>query len=216
MGVDPEIYYLAGLVAVFVLWPAVRLGAARPRRPEADRSRLDRATRALAPFRPRMPRRGPRLVPPRPAPFDPSPFFGRCWVVDGDSLEVDGKRIRMFGIDAPELSQDGGQAAKRHLIGVVARQKVRVVPRCIDCYGRIVARVWLGEIDLSDRMVRDGYAVAMPQFSRDYLPAERDARQKRRGRWHDDPVNGITDPTEHRRANPRSDARTARNCVNRA
>jgi endonuclease YncB( thermonuclease family) len=206
-GLHAFVLFDCALATAFVLWRTRCWERFVPR--PGDRG--PQSPQGAAGSHPTMPRQAP-VRPPDPR---LEPFFGRCWVVDGDSLEVDGKRIRMFGLDAPELSQVGGQAAKRHLIALAARRQVRIDPRCIDCYDRIVARVWLGEIDLSDRMVRDGYAVAMTQFSRDYLPAEREARKKRRGRWHADPVNGITDPTEHRRANPRSDARKARNCISR-
>jgi endonuclease YncB( thermonuclease family) len=68
-----------------------------------------------------------------------------------------------------------------------------------DCYGRIVARVWMEEIDLSDRIVRDGFAVATSKWNSDYDSAELDARRHRRGLWADNPDRGISDPAAHRR-----------------
>jgi endonuclease YncB( thermonuclease family) len=76
---------------------------------------------------------------------------------------------------------------------------VRVEPVVTDCYGRIVARVWMGEIDLSDRIVRDGFAVATSKWNTDYDSAELEARRYRRGLWADNPDRGISDPAAHRR-----------------
>ena len=53
-------------------------------------------------------------------------------------------RVRLFGIDAPELTQRGGWKARGALIGLAGGHEVAVEPVDLDCYGRIVARVWLG------------------------------------------------------------------------
>ena len=102
-------------------------------------------------------------------------------------------------MDAPELTQRGGYKARSHLIHLAGGQKIRVVPVCLDCYGRTVARVWYGDIDLSERMVRDGYARATSKWNSDYDAAEFQARGERRGLWSRDPVGGIGDPAAHRR-----------------
>ncbi len=128
----------------------------------------------------------------------PPPFSGRAWVVDGDTIVVDKRRIRLFGMDAPEMDQRGGTRAKTALIRLCRRERVTVEPLTFDCYERIVAKVWLADIDLSERMVRDGFAVANSRWHRDYLPAEREARAKRRGLWEDCSETGITDPAAHR------------------
>jgi endonuclease YncB( thermonuclease family) len=145
----------------------------------------------------------------QPAP-NMAAFSGPVWIVDGDSVEVNRARIRLFGMDAPELSQRGGYKARAHLIRIAGGKTVRVVPMATDRYGRIVARVWLGETDLSARMVRDGFAVAMRRWHADYVEAESQARRDRAGLWADDPVQGISDPAAHRRQNPRRDAATRR------
>jgi endonuclease YncB( thermonuclease family) len=130
---------------------------------------------------------------------DLSPFHGRVFVLDGDTVEVSGTRVRLFGMDAPELSQDGGLKAKSHLIRLAGGEDVRVEPHAVDCYDRIVARVWLGDTDLSEAMVRGGFAIANSRWHNDYDSAELDARRARRGLWADDPFDGIRDPAAHRR-----------------
>ncbi len=128
----------------------------------------------------------------------PAPFTGRVWVIDGDTVKVAKHRIRLFGMDAPEMDQRGGAKAKSNLIRLAGGSEVHVEPLTLDCYGRVVAKVWRGDLDLSERMVRDGYAVATSRWNRDYLPAEREARAERRGLWAFDPVDGIGDPSRHR------------------
>ena len=76
-------------------------------------------------------------------------------------------------------------------------------PVDVDCYGRIVARVRLGGIDISEGMVIDGYARAMGAWHPAYVAAEKRARLAQRGLWTGNPVSGIGDPAAHRRANPR-------------
>jgi len=138
----------------------------------------------------------------------PRPFTGRAWIIDGDTITVERHRIRLFGMDAPELDQDGGHKSKAWLIRLARKGQVKVEPLCFDCYGRIVAKVWHGEVDLSERMVLDGFAVAMSGWHRDYNAAELEARSENRGLWAS---GGISEPADHRRRQRQeSGAETAR------
>jgi endonuclease YncB( thermonuclease family) len=100
-------------------------------------------------------------------------------------------------MDAPELTQPGGWKARSHLIGLAGGREVAVEPVALDCYGRIVARVWLGSIDLSERMVRDGFARGINDWQTDYGSAEFYARRRQQGLWAGP---GISDPAAHRRS----------------
>ena len=115
-------------------------------------------------------------------------------VIDGDTLHVDGEKIRLTGIDAPELSQtcrnaqarewQCGQAAKTRLIELVSGGEVACTMRGRDRYGRTLAVCSAGAIaDLGEALVRDGYAVDYRHYTNDYLAAEREARGARRGLW---------------------------------
>ena len=130
----------------------------------------------------------------------PKPFGGKAWIIDGDTLDVGQARVRLFGMDAPEMSQAGGSRAKSHLIRLAGGRQVTVQPVDVDCYGRIVARVSCDGVDLSERMVADGFARAMTAWHLDYAGTEFRARRERRGLWADDPAAGIGDPAAHRRA----------------
>ncbi|MEZ5663996.1 MAG: thermonuclease family protein [Burkholderiaceae bacterium] len=85
-------------------------------------------------------------------------------VHDGDSLWVrplEGgrrQRLRLDGIDAPEICQAGGLASRDRLAGMTLGHQVRVEVRGQDRYRRTLARVWLGQEDVQVRLVREGLA----------------------------------------------------------
>jgi endonuclease YncB( thermonuclease family) len=117
---------------------------------------------------------------------------GSAIVVDGDTLEIAGERIRLWGIDAPESRQtcqrDGelytcGHAATDHLRALVGRREVQCVSRAKDRYGRTVAVCRVDGVDLGAVMVRDGWALAFTRYSKDYTSEERAAHEAKRGLW---------------------------------
>jgi endonuclease YncB( thermonuclease family) len=119
---------------------------------------------------------------------------GRAKALDGDSLEIAGANIRLFGIDAPEGRQecrDGadrpypcGREAARALAAAIAGRTVACAALDLDRYERDVAICTVDGRDLGDLMVRSGHAIELPQHSRGrYTAAEREAREARRGLW---------------------------------
>lgn len=117
---------------------------------------------------------------------------GAARVIDGDTLEVGHERLRLHGIDAPEIGQscrdaagrswDCGGAAREALARLV-RGGVRCEARDTDRYGRIVARCMAGERDLGAALVAAGMAFAYRKYSKDYIGLEAEARAARRGIW---------------------------------
>lgn len=123
-------------------------------------------------------------------------FSGRARVVDGDSLELAGHRVRLFGIDAPEGRQDCrdargrtyacGREARDALAQLIGNQSVSCAP-VGESYNREVAICTANGRDLSEAMVRAGHALELRQHSRGrYSDAEREARNARRGLWAGD------------------------------
>ncbi len=120
-------------------------------------------------------------------------FLARVRVTDGDSLKRGEQRIRLFGIDAPELDQtciDGtgrsyacGEEAKRQLKRLIGNDEISCDVVETDKYRRDVARCRTGGIELNREMVRLGWAVAYARHSIDYLVAEATARSAGRGMW---------------------------------
>jgi endonuclease YncB( thermonuclease family) len=121
-------------------------------------------------------------------------FVGQASVVDGDTLEIHGMRIRIWGVDAPESSQlcrgedslqyrCGAQAAN-DLDTFIARRSVNCLPLGLDPYGRTVATCSVGGTDLGEWLVRNGLALDWPKYSKGrYDGAERDAERSGRGMW---------------------------------
>lgn len=113
---------------------------------------------------------------------------GFARVADGDSLAIGTLRIRLEGIDAPELTQTCmrggvewpcGRAAKDALARLVGDGEVACEGRGRDRYGRLLARCAGAGVDLAGAMVEEGWALAYGG----YEAAEADARRAGRGLW---------------------------------
>ena len=113
------------------------------------------------------------------------------YVVDGDSVwvrSVQGRsrvKLRLLGIDAPEICQSQGAEARPALITLALNRPVQVTVRARDRYGRALATVERAEdgLDLSHAMVTGGWAWA-DRFRRQQAALEQDegvARAQRRG-----------------------------------
>jgi endonuclease YncB( thermonuclease family) len=113
-------------------------------------------------------------------------------VDDGDTLTVLTRtgarlRIRLAEIDAPELAQRYGQRARQSLAHLTLQRPVRIVEQTKDRYGRIVGRVYVGELDVSAELLRLGMAWSYRQYAQDpaLYPLEQQARAARQGLWVD-------------------------------
>lgn len=88
-------------------------------------------------------------------------------VHDGDTVTVDATRIRLYGIDAPELAQAGGKASRDYLTSLVEGERVEVIPKDTDSYGRTVAVLRLPDgSDVNALMVAAGHAWVYTQYCR--------------------------------------------------
>lgn len=143
-----------------------------------------------------------------PLPAHAQVYSGRVVAVDGDTLDMTGARIRLFGIDAVEKAQTcqrGGASwscgldARQALSGLVADREALCTQQDTDDYGRVVAICRVGDIDLGEAMVRMGYATALPRFTQAYVATEANARAHKAGIWA-----GTFDlPVDYRAAHPR-------------
>jgi endonuclease YncB( thermonuclease family) len=119
-----------------------------------------------------------------------APIVGVASVIDGDTLEIHGQRVRLDGIDAPESGARCGEAnihqqAANALAERVSRRTVTCEPSGPpDRYGRTVARCSVGDENLNAWLVVNGWARDWPRYSRGrYASAEAEARAAQRGVW---------------------------------
>jgi endonuclease YncB( thermonuclease family) len=119
-------------------------------------------------------------------------FIGQASIIDGDTIEIHGQRIRLFGIDAPEHDQlceaagaqyRCGQQASLALADRIGKQTVDCVPHDVDQYGRVVAVCSAGGEDLNAWMVRQGWALAYRHYSTVYVADEDAAHLAGAGIW---------------------------------
>jgi endonuclease YncB( thermonuclease family) len=113
-------------------------------------------------------------------------------VIDGDTIDIHGQRIRLHGIDAPESKQiciSGGekyrcgQRAALALSDRIGRGSVTCEAKDTDRYGRVVAVCFKGQEDLNGWLVSEGLAVAYRRYSQDYVGYEAQAKSMSVGLW---------------------------------
>ncbi|WP_457092275.1 thermonuclease family protein [Microvirga sp. P5_D2] len=114
---------------------------------------------------------------------------GRVQVTDGDTIRMGDTRIRIKGVDAPEMAQTCtrdrrsyrcGDVARRALIDIISGQEVQCRASGRDRYRRILARCTVGGVDIGARMVEQGWAVS---YGRDYDVQELRAQSRSAGLW---------------------------------
>ena len=113
-------------------------------------------------------------------------------VRDGDTFDLKTGsrtkvRVRLAKIDAPEIMQASGPAARSNLEKLVMGQFVVVDELEPDRYGRTVGRVWRQGLDVNGEQIRAGYAWAYPSFHppKAYVDWESEAKRSKRGLWAD-------------------------------
>ena len=126
---------------------------------------------------------------------------GNANIIDGDSIKIGSKKIRLLGIDAPEIKQkckkiyfsisfiifqknyDCGLNSKRALEKKINKKRISCRARSKDRYGRILAICYLEKKDLNMWMVQSGNAIAYKRYSKRYLTQENEAKKKKIGLW---------------------------------
>ena len=126
---------------------------------------------------------------------------GFAKVVDGDTIKINSKKIRLYGIDAPEKKQKCkktyltisfmsftkdymcGELATQKLIKKINKQKLNCNILDVDRYKRLIGECFKRNINLNSWMVSNGYAVAYRKYSKKYVSDEINAKINKLGIW---------------------------------
>jgi ATP-dependent hsl protease ATP-binding subunit hslU len=121
-------------------------------------------------------------------------------ISDGDTITILQNKtqikVRLFGIDAPELKQPYGKKSKQFLANLIAGEVVEVDENGKDRYKRTIGTIYLNGADINAQMVANGYAWAYRKFSKKYTVQESRAKKQGLGLWRD---KEPTPPWEWRR-----------------
>ena len=113
-------------------------------------------------------------------------------ITDGDTIKIDGEKIRFSGIDTPELKQfcfkeniknSCGHKAKKILEDKIGKFKVTCIREGEDQYNRTLAECFVNNESLSSFLVRSGYAFAFRRYSKKFIEDENYAKSKKLGMW---------------------------------
>jgi endonuclease YncB( thermonuclease family) len=115
-------------------------------------------------------------------------------VVDGDSLEINSKRIRLTGIDAPEYMQscktdknkkyNCGNKSKEFLKELIKDKTITCISHSKDQYDRDLCTCYANNIDINKELVRTGHAIAYLESN--YYKDQEYAKQNKLGIWQGD------------------------------
>ena len=113
-------------------------------------------------------------------------------IVDGDTIHLNGEKIRFSGIDTPELKQTCfkddvknlcGIKAKQILVNKIGNNTVECISEGRDQYKRILAECFVNNESLSSYLVRSGYAFAYRKYSKKFIKDENYAKANQIGIW---------------------------------
>jgi len=119
-------------------------------------------------------------------------FAGNLKIVDGDTIVLNGEKIRFSGIDTPELKQtclkddqkvDCGMTAKILLVKKIGNNTPECIREGKDAYKRTLAECFVNGESLSVFLVRSGYAFAYRKYSDKFIKDEEFAKENKLGMW---------------------------------
>ena len=123
-------------------------------------------------------------------------LFAEIKIIDGDTIIMNEKKIRLFGIDAPETNQycfdkkkieySCGLNSTNALIQYIKKNRYKSI-KCnhyeIDKYGRFISECWIGEISINSWLVKNGFALAYLRYSNKFFFDEKKAKEEGLGVW---------------------------------
>ena len=145
-------------------------------------------------------------------------IIGISKVIDGDTVQIDNFKIRLEGIDAPEMRQkckkeflkisstigfifykdyNCGEVSKKKLKDKIKESEIKCISSSKDRYKRHIATCFKGQTNLNQWMVRNGYAIAYRRYNKKYIPDEDFAKENKLGLWK----GKFMDPEKWRKLN---------------
>lgn len=133
-------------------------------------------------------------------------IIGKAKVIDGDTININSKKIRMHGIDAPEIKQNCtikkkewacGKQSAFELKKIINNQITECKVTDIDIYNRYLAICLVNGININKMMVKKGWALAYRFYSKDYIVEEKYAREYKLGIW----IGKFEEPYLYRKKN---------------
>ncbi len=128
-------------------------------------------------------------------------IFGKAKVIDGDTIKIKSKKIRLFGIDAPEQKQKCkkirfgffifnfqkeykcGFDATNFLKTKIQNKNIKCIINSKDRYKRLISICYKDKIDINSWMVKNGQAIAYRKYSKKYILDEEYAQKEKLGIW---------------------------------
>ncbi len=128
-------------------------------------------------------------------------YTGKAAIIDGDTIQIQGQSIRLYGIDAPELAQNCvnskqveyrcGLAAKNFLKRTIGSNRVDCSFRGRDGFHRILAECWVEKnignkaqlYNLNELMITSGYAFVFTKYGGEFVVLENYAKRNKKGMW---------------------------------
>ena len=119
-------------------------------------------------------------------------FADNLKIIDGDTIILNGEKIRFSGIDTPELKQTClkddqevpcGMTAKMLLVKKIGNATIECISEGKDVYKRTLAECFVNGESLSKFLVRSGYAVAYRKYSTKFIKDEEFAKANKLGMW---------------------------------
>tara|TARA_B100000686_G_scaffold226154_1_gene233338 strand:- start:120 stop:575 length:456 start_codon:yes stop_codon:yes gene_type:complete len=124
--------------------------------------------------------------------FSSPSLANKLKVIDGDTIVLNGEKIRFSGIDTPELKQTClkdnekvgcGMLAKKLLVNKIGNNTPICIGKKKDFYKRTLAECFVNGESLSKFLVRSGYAFAYRKYSTKFIEDENYAKTKKLGMW---------------------------------
>ncbi len=114
-------------------------------------------------------------------------------IIDGDTIILNSEKIRLYGIDTPEIKQTCtdnyghtylcGVKAKLELEKIIGSRKVSCIKKTKDRYKRSISIFYVDKNDINSLMVKRGWALAYRKYSKKYVKDEAIAKLNNAGMW---------------------------------